>query len=92
LQKERDMATEGTAAQVRRYNQSLAGATAVIGELVGILQVRAADVGERQALAEVRGMVSGKNAAELAGLLTAALRQLASREDGHQARPATRPL
>lgn len=86
------MATEGTAAQADRYNQSLAGATAVIDELVGILQVRAADVGERQALAEVRGMVSGKNAAELAGLLTAALRELASREDRHQARPATRPL
>ncbi len=86
------MATEATAAQTDRYNQSLAGAAAEIGELVGILQVRAADVGERQAVAEVWGMVSGKNAAELAGLLTAALRELASRAGRHQARPATRPL
>ncbi len=86
------MATEGTAAQADRYNQSLAGATAVIGELVGILQVRAAEVGERQALAEVRGMVSGRNTAELAGLLTAALRQLASRAGHHQTRPAGAPL
>lgn len=86
------MATEGTAAQADRYNQSLAGATAAVGELVGILQVRAAEVGERQALAEVRGMVSGRNAPELAGLLTAALRQLARRAKPPSGPPVTRPL
>jgi hypothetical protein len=86
------MAPEGTAAQTDRYNQSLAAATAAIGELVGIVQVRAAVVGERQALAEVRGMVSGKNAAELAGLLTAALGQLARREKPLSGPPVTSPL
>lgn len=86
------MATEETAAQADRYSQSRAAATAVIGDLVGIFLVRAAEAGERQALAEIRSMISGKNAAELAGLLTAAIPQLASSANHHQVRPAATPL
>jgi hypothetical protein len=70
------MAKEWTAAQTVRYGQSLAGASAEIDRLVGILQNRDAEVGEHQALADVCALVSDRGTAELAGLLTAALWQL----------------
>jgi hypothetical protein len=71
------MAKERTAAQIVQYGQSLAGASAEIDRLVGILQIRAAEVGEHQALADVCALVSERETAELAGLLAAALRRLA---------------
>lgn len=71
------MAEERTAAQIVQYEQSLAGASAEIDRLVGILQIRAAEVGEHQALADVCALVSGRERDELAGLLAAALRRLA---------------
>jgi len=51
---------------------------AEIGRLTGIFRARAAEDGEHQALADVCPLVSGTDQAELAGLLTAAVRLLAS--------------
>jgi hypothetical protein len=71
--------TDGqTATPDGRYSQSLADASAEVDRLAGILRVRAAEVGEQQAVAEICALVSDRDTAELAGLLAAALRQLAS--------------
>lgn len=75
------MAKDWTGPRIVQYDQSLAGASAEIDRLVGILQVRAAEVGEHQALADVCALVAERGAAELAGLLSAALRRLADRSE-----------
>jgi hypothetical protein len=71
------MTEEQTAAQVGQYDQALAAADAEIDRLVGIVQVRAGEVGERQAVAEVCSLISETGTAELAGLLATALLRLA---------------
>jgi hypothetical protein len=71
------MTEDRTAGQTSRYDQTLAAADAEIGQLTGILQARSAAAGEPQALVDIRALVDGKDTAELAGLLLAALRRLA---------------
>jgi hypothetical protein len=73
------MTEERTAAQVGQYDQALAAAEAEIDRLVGIVQVLAAEAGERQAVADVCALISDTGTAELAGLLAAALLRLARR-------------
>jgi hypothetical protein len=65
------MADERTAAQIAQYDQSLARASAEVDRLAGILRSKAAEVGEQ---------IAGSGPAEVAGLLTAALWQLAGLE------------
>jgi hypothetical protein len=72
---------ERTAGPDGQYHQSLADAWAEIDRLVGILHVRAAEVGERQAVADVCALLAETGTAELAGLFSAALVRLA-REAG----------
>ena len=76
------MTEERTAAQAGQYDQSLAAAEVEIGRLVAVMQARTAEVGERQAVADVCALVSGTGRAELAGLLAAALRRLARGDHG----------
>jgi hypothetical protein len=74
------MAKDWTAARIGQYDQSLASASAEIDRLVEILRTKAAEVGEQQAVADVCALVSERATADLAGLLTAALWQLALSE------------
>lgn len=83
------MTDERTAAQVGRYDQALAAAEAEIDRLVGIVRARTADVGERQAAADVCALVSETGTPELAGLLAAALVRLA--RGGHGTALAAQP-
>lgn len=71
------MAKQRPGAQIARYDQDLAAASADVDLLVGIAQSTAAEVDEQQALTEVAGLVAGREAADVAGLLTAAIWQLA---------------
>jgi hypothetical protein len=68
---ERDMARERTAAQIAQYDQSQAGASAEIDRLARILRSKAAEVDKE---------IAGGDPAEVAGLLTAAIWQLAGLE------------
>ncbi len=71
------MAGPQTPAQDGRYRLALADASAEIDLLLQILEATAAQVGRRQALAEVGIMVAAKGEPELAGLFAAALCRLA---------------
>lgn len=72
------MARERTAAQIARYNQDLAAASAEIDRLVGILLSTLAEVDEPQAVTIIGHLLDQvTDPAELAGLLTAAIWQLA---------------
>ena len=71
------MTEERSAAKLGQYDQSLAAVEVEIDRLVEIVQVRTAEVGERQAVADVCALVSETGTAELAGLLAAALLRLA---------------
>jgi hypothetical protein len=68
-------------AEIGQYGHSLAGADAEIDRLAGIMQIRAAEDGEHQAVKDVCALISELGTAELAGLLTAALRRLALSEN-----------
>ena len=68
---EREMAKERTAARIARYDQSLAGASTEIDRLVEILRSKAAEVDDH---------IAGSEPGEVAGLLTAAIWQLAGVE------------
>ena len=74
------MAEEQAAAQ-DRYDRTLARADMEIDRLVGILRARAAETGELRAMADIGALASGMPPAELAGLLAAALRRLATGRD-----------
>jgi len=71
------MAGQRTPVTDGRYDQDLAAASAEVGLLVGTLTALAAEVGAKQAAVDVGHLLAGKGAPELAGLLTAALCQLA---------------
>jgi hypothetical protein len=72
------MARERTAARIARYDQDLAGASAEIDRLVGILLSALAEVDEPQAMTTIGHLLAPvTDPAELAGLLAAALWQLA---------------
>jgi hypothetical protein len=63
--------------QDSRYRTAQAGASAEIDLLLQVLEARAGELGQREALAELAAMVAEKGAPELAGLLAAALCRLA---------------
>jgi hypothetical protein len=74
------MPDQRTASQIARYDQFLAGASDEVGRLTRDLQATAARAGEHEALTDLRAQVAGSEPAELAGLLTAAIWQLAGLE------------
>jgi hypothetical protein len=57
-------------------DRSLAGASTEVRRLVGVLEARAGEGGERQGLADVAALVSGQPPDTLAGRLLAALWEL----------------
>lgn len=67
------MADQQAVAQAARYDQSRAAAAAAVDLLTVFLKDRASKAGEPKALADTCALLSGLPAAELAGLLTAAL-------------------
>src|ERR1039457_2789492 len=54
-------------AEIGQYGHSLAGADAEIDRLAGIMQIRAAEDGEHQAVKDVCALISELGTAELAG-------------------------
>lgn len=81
------MAGQRTPVPDGRHDQALAAASAEIGLLLNTLTAMAADVGEEQAAVDVGHLLAGKGAPELAGLLMAALCQLARPADFPRAEP-----
>jgi hypothetical protein len=73
--------TGWSAAEISAYDQVLAGADAELDWLVRTLQIGTAEVGERQAMADVGAFLARRrDAAGLAGLLAAALRRLSGEQ------------
>lgn len=75
------MAGQETPAQDSRYRAAHAGVDAEIDLLLQILEARAGELSQREALAELAAMVASKGTPELAGLLAAALCRLAGWAD-----------
>jgi ethanolamine utilization microcompartment shell protein EutL len=74
------MAADRTPAQVAQYDQDLDAASVEVRRLAGILKDGAAAAGEHQAMADVAALIAGSEPEEVAGLLMAALQQLAGLE------------
>jgi hypothetical protein len=68
------------------YQEARDRVTAEIDRLAGVARAVTAAGGEQQAAADIAGMVGGLDKEDLAGLLTAAIMQLAGHAESPQAR------